>query len=94
MMKQETYDQLEDMFVSDAWKLFVDSVEGTLKHLKDTAGDECVSNDLWQFRRGMLAQLASTVNFENFIKVSFEQQELSKNDLVTEESEDPNVDLI
>lgn len=77
---QEYYDNYFEMFETDGWKTFKEEAEAELTSAKDSSDLVCTTNDVWQYQRGQMAKLRALVNFENFIRQSY--------DIVLEDEED------
>ena len=89
-MEEKEIEALLDMFGSEGWKFFITSLEEVDQVLKETAVDNAVSNDQWQYCRGMIHQIRKITGYENVIKLSLEQDKIEYQPL----EEDPDVDLI
>jgi cell division septation protein DedD len=79
-MNQEEYENLVDMFASKGWKQFISAVTDIEDALTRTSVDSAPQNDDWQYLRGQVHQMRSLIGYENFIKMSWEQQERDKID--------------
>ncbi|RKZ67676.1 MAG: hypothetical protein DRQ48_09465 [Gammaproteobacteria bacterium] len=79
-MLQEEYETYVDLFKTEGWKLFQESIVGAEEQLKNSSVDSAVTNDQWQFLRGQLTQLRNVAAFETFIKLTFEQSEKDEED--------------
>lgn len=84
-MKQEQYEALCDMFNSEGWKLYQENVAHLENTIVQVAPDGAVTNDQWQYARGQIHQLRGTLGYENFIKLSFEEQEAEKLSTIEDE---------
>ena len=69
---QEYYDDYFEMFNTDGWRTFKEEEEQELTNAKNTAHLVCITNDQWQIHKGQISTLEALVNFENFIKQSYE----------------------
>lgn len=79
MMDKETeqyYDDLLEMFNSDAWKTFNGDISSMYESLLGSSPTACDTNDQWQFRRGQLEILNYINNYE--VLMSNASKELSK----------------
>ena len=86
-MEEKEFEELNDMFHSEGWKLFINNIEELEDVITKSAVDNAVSNDQWQYCRGQTHQLRSILGYENFITVSWEADQKAK-------EEDIDVDLI
>tara|TARA_R110000851_G_scaffold228881_1_gene381506 strand:+ start:666 stop:938 length:273 start_codon:yes stop_codon:yes gene_type:complete len=90
-MEQKEYEALENMFVSDGWKYFTESLDEIEKSLTTSAPEGAITNDQWQLARGRILQLRNILGFEDLVKFNQQQQELE----ALQATEDTvNVDLI
>lgn len=74
-MEQKEYEALVDMFASEGWKLFIENKRQMGVAMLDAAPDKADSNDKWQYCRGEINQIKSTLGFENFIRMVWDEQE-------------------
>tara|TARA_R110002096_G_scaffold347246_1_gene540620 strand:- start:137 stop:382 length:246 start_codon:yes stop_codon:yes gene_type:complete len=72
---QQEYESLLETFNQDGWKLYSEELVDMFNHLKDTAHEQCKTNDEWQFRRGQLEVLGRLITYEEFQKAGYEQQD-------------------
>lgn len=79
-MTKEEYEVYVDLFESDGWKKFQESITGAEEQLTVGAFSNCVTNDQWQFVRGQLQQLKNIAAYEQYIKISYENELKEKED--------------
>ena len=72
--QQEQMEQLLDLFEHDGWKLFIEEKSNLLDSLKENADNNCPTNDMWQYNRGIVATLRSITSYEASIKFVMEQE--------------------
>ena len=51
------YDTIQELFATEGWKLFIEDMEANLNQARNAAPNDCITNDQWQYRRGMLQGL-------------------------------------
>lgn len=93
-MKQHEYEALVDMFEGDGWKYFLNSVTELEDIITKAAADNAVTNDQWQYCRGQTHQLRSVIGYENYIKMSYDEQERVKEEEAKLAAEAVNVDSV
>ena len=69
---EQAYESAVDMFATDGWKNFIEEVTNLESIVTNSAVDNALSNDQWQYCRGQVHQLRSIIGYEDFIKVSRE----------------------
>ncbi len=74
-MTDKEFEALNDMFISEGWKLFTQQIEDLTKLLVDAAPDNAITNDQWQYRRGQVHQMRSVLGYEQYIRATQKQQE-------------------
>lgn len=74
MMNEEEYNELISMFESDGWKYYIEGMKELTKAQTEGAVTGAVTNDQWQFLRGWLTSSRATLGYENFVRVSYEEQ--------------------
>jgi hypothetical protein len=76
---EKEYEALLGMFNSEGWKIFHKERTELLEAAKETAHNTCITNDDWQFRRGVIFALEQVVNYPAYTEAVREQQELEEN---------------
>jgi hypothetical protein len=74
-MTENDYNDYVSLFESDGWKLLIESISELERAITEGSVDNCPTNESWQYTRGQLHQLRSMLGYENFIKVSYENQD-------------------
>jgi hypothetical protein len=77
----EYYDNQFEMFNTKGWKDFIEDANVELTNAKEGSDLVCITNDMWQYNRGQMSKLRAIVNYENFVKQSYEMA-------INEENED------
>ena len=86
------YEDYVDMFATDGWKLYVKNMEGSRQDNLNAAPDNATTNDMWQYCRGVLAQMQATIGFEMYVLLVHEQamEEEKQSESDDEDSYNPN----
>lgn len=79
-MTEKDYNSLVDMFESDGWKLYISEVEETEESATRGAVNTADTNDAWQFLRGWISCSRSTLGYENFVRLSYEEEQREEDD--------------
>ena len=69
---QEYYDNQFEMFNTQGWKDFKEDAKLELTNAKESSDLTCTTNDMWQYNRGQMSKLRALVNYENFIKQTYD----------------------
>lgn len=92
-MEEKDFEALVDMFATDGWDHFTEVVEELETTLTKTAVDAALTNDQWQYARGQIHQLRSILGYEQFVRMSWDQEQQNKL-ADKEEIESSNVNII
>jgi hypothetical protein len=57
-------EQYQDMFTHPGWQKFIETNKKGLQKQKDTAHEAYLTNDEWQYARGVISTLERLVNFQ------------------------------
>ena len=68
------YDDYCDMFATAGWKRYIDGVIEYKEITLSSAPDSAITNDQWQYCRGVLAQTQASIGFENYVHMLHDQQ--------------------
>lgn len=79
------YEDLLEMFITPGWKAFIQDQEEALDRLEKSAVFECPDNTSWQERRGQINKLIHLINYENLIRLTYD--DLEREDVIEVESE-------
>ncbi len=79
---EKAYEDNLEMFATAGWKTYVENATSYREFIMNAAHDHAVTNDMWQYARGEMSQLKSIIGLEDFIKMSWENQEQQENDFV------------
>ena len=74
-MEEKDYEVLKEMFATPGWKMFIENITELEKTIMKVAPDNALTGDQWQYCRGKVHQLRSVMGYENFIELSWEQQQ-------------------
>jgi len=87
-MTEEEYNVLVGMFESEGWKLYTSQVEETETAHTKGAVDGAPDNNSWQWLRGYLTCTRGILGYENFVRLSYEQQleDAKELDIIEEEN--------
>ena len=79
LLEQKRTETLINLFEDEGWKIFIDEQEELLAYAKENAHRECVTNDEWQFRKGVITLLERVVSFETVVRAVQDQAEQEDN---------------
>jgi hypothetical protein len=71
----EYYEGLLEMFTTPGWKSFIEDHEEAKDRLEATAVFECPDNTSWQERRGQINKLTHLINYEQLIRMTYDELE-------------------
>jgi hypothetical protein len=74
-MQEKEYEALCDMFMSEGWKFFIKGITDLEENITQIAPDAADTNDKWQYARGKINQLRTTMGYEQWIKMCWEGQQ-------------------
>lgn len=69
---QKYYDNQFEMFNTQGWVDFIEDANVELTNSTNYSDLDCDTNDKWQYRRGQIVKLRALVNYEEFIKSSYD----------------------
>lgn len=73
-MEDKDFRALTDMFESDGWKIYQDEHTELEEFATKGAVDNAPDGDTWQYLRGRLHGLRAVIGYENYVRVSYQQQ--------------------
>ena len=76
--EQEKYSNLLEMFNSKGWKEFIEDLGEELQALIESAPEAAISNEQWQYARGMIYERKRILGYENYIKLVQEHKEMEE----------------
>lgn len=79
-LDQKRQEHLLNLFNEEGWKIFMGEQEDLLTYAKENAHRECVTNDEWQFRKGIITLLERVTSFETVTRAVQEQDEQEAED--------------
>jgi len=85
----EYYENLLEMFTTPGWKSFVADQEEARERLEQTAVFECPDNSAWQERRGQITKLIHFINYEQLIRMTYDDLEREDSFEVESQGYDP-----
>ena len=74
-MNEKEYEALCDMFASEGWKFFIEGITNLEDTVTKIAPDAADTNDKWQYARGKINQLRTTMGYENYIQMAWKAQQ-------------------
>ena len=79
------YDDYCDMFATAGWKRYIDGVTEYKETTLSSAPDSAITNDMWQYCRGMLVQMQASIGFENYVHMTHDQQIEEEKEILDED---------
>ena len=90
-MNENQYEALEDMFISEGWKIFIEDISVSENSLTQSAPTAAETSDQWHMLRGRILQLRNILGYENVVKASMEQE---KEEAKMAREDAVNVDIV
>ena len=87
-MTENEFNDAVTMFESDGWRSFIKNIAETEQAQTRGAVDGATNNDKWQWLRGYITCARNTLAYENFVRLSYEQQLKDEKDEASEEEGD------
>lgn len=70
--EKEELEALENMFLTEGWKIFTKDVQGLLDTALNNPDLECTTNDEWQYRRGSIKELRYISMYQEIMRSRLE----------------------